>query len=348
MPLSVAHAEADPPAGWGEFARRRGTFYHDPAWMAAIAAVYRLRMHFLAASSDGALCGVLPLAEVPQWIARKPRLVSLPFGYAAGVVATDPSARAELMTAAVALAARRGARRLEIKSEAADAPAADRFERVTRYATYRLDTTGGEDTVMARLHASTRRSIRKAERSSLMLDDSGSAAGWRAMAELQEATAHRQGTPSPPRRFFEDACPELARSGRAALYLARRPDGAAVAAITVWRGPRWWIYAFGASEPGALEYRPNHLLIWAAIRDAAAAGCGFDFGRAAPEQASLVEFKRRWGGEPVPLAYDYWPSAGGLHAAARDRGGLALAARVWSRLPQSLTRRASGIYRYLG
>ena len=50
---------------------------------------------------------------------------------------------------------------------------------------------------------------------------------------------------------------------------------------------------------------------------------GFDLGRVAPEQEGLLEFKRRWGGQALPLAYDYWPEPGGLNLAARDRGSMA-------------------------
>jgi hypothetical protein len=84
------------------------------------------------------------------------------------------------------------------------------------------------------------------------------------------------------------------------------------------------------------------------VRDAAAEGVAFDLGRAAPEQTGLVEFKRRWGGEPVPLAYDYWPTAAGINVAPRDAGTLAIAGKAWSHLPASIARRGSFLYRYLG
>lgn len=168
-----------------------------------------------------------------------------------------------------------------------------------------------------------------------------------AMARLQEDSARRHGVPPPPRRFFTDTCRSLQQEGLAELLLAR-VDGRAVAGLVVWTGMRERIYAFGASLRRYLERRPNHLLLWTAVRDAMAAGVPLDLGRAAPEQHGLVQFKTRWGGHPRPLGYDYWPEAGGLHAAPRDRGPLALAAAVWSRLPLAITRAGSAFYRYLG
>jgi hypothetical protein len=61
-----------------------------------------------------------------------------------------------------------------------------------------------------------------------------------------------------------------------------------------------------------------------------------------------VEFKRRWGGQAIPLAYDYWPTPAGLNIAARDRGSMAAVAAIWSRLPAGIARLGSGLYRYLG
>jgi hypothetical protein len=276
-------------------------------------------------------------------------MVSLPFGYAAGPIAREREIAEKLALEALTLACQRGIKRVEIKQIAPTDVPAPGFTRVTHYAAYRVPTDGGESAIWRRLHASsTQRSIRKGEKSGVEVAVGHTEDDWRAMAELEERTAHGHGVPAPPRRFFVALCRDLQRAGLAELYLARVPERGVAAGIVVWKGWREWIYAFGASRPELLEYRPNHVLIWRALREAAAAGVTFDLGRAAPEQEGLVEFKRRWGGEPVPLAYDYWPSAAGLNVARRDTGSLALAARVWARMPARIARYGSALYRYLG
>jgi lipid II:glycine glycyltransferase (peptidoglycan interpeptide bridge formation enzyme) len=253
------------------------------------------------------------------------------------------------MNAARGLAEQRGIRQVEIKHTSPAAPLAPGFHRSTKYSTYRVPTEGGEDAVWKRLHASsTQRSIKKGKKSGIEIVEGSRESDWLAMAELEESTAHRHGLPAPPRHFFLECCESLRKQGLASLYLARIPSGEIAAGIIVWTGPREWIYAFGASRPEHLELRPNHVLIWEAMRRATHAGVTFDLGRAAPEQEGLVEFKTRWGGEAVPLAYDYWPEASGLNTAKRDSGALGLAGRVWSRLPEALARRGSFLYRYLG
>jgi hypothetical protein len=93
------------------------------------------------------------------------------------------------------------------------------------------------------------------------------------------------------------------------------------------------------------EYRATHVLLWA--------GCGGRGGRCGPDSAHCAgtgltaEFKMRW----VPRRFaglDYFPSAGGLNQARRDQGPLALASKIWSRLPRPVARVGSGLFRYLG
>jgi hypothetical protein len=347
MPSVTISRTADPPGDWREFARAHGTFYHQPEWAECLRNMYGFRLECLSARAGGELRGLLALAEVPGLLGPR-RLVSLPFSYAAGPLAGDDAATVALTDSARERSRELHTGRVEIKSRG-EHPAAPGYQRTSHYSTYEVPTEGGEAALWARLHpSSTQRSIRKGQKSGLVVRPAESQEDWLIMAQLEERTAHRHGLPAPPRRFFIEGCRCLQSRGLAGLYLALIPGGAPAAAITVWKGPRSWIYAFGASDPSQLEHRPNHVLIWTAMLDAAAAGCRFDLGRAAPEQEGLVEFKRRWGGQALPLAYDYWPEPGGLNLARRDRGALAAVAAVWSRLPAPVARLGSGLYRYLG
>ena len=344
--LSISRT-AEPPEDWRGFAAANGTFYHQPEWALCLGAMYRLRLDYYSARRAGQLQGLLAVAEIPPLIGPR-RFVSLPFSYASGPLAQDPAVAAALSEAALERARERGIGRIELKSRG-EHPAAAGFQRASRYATYEIPTEHGESAVWAQLHpGSTQRSIKKGQKAGIVVRRGDTAGDWLMMAELEERTAHGHGLPAPPRRFFLEGCRQLQGDGLAQVYLAFTSRGAPAAAITVWKGPRSWIYAFGASDPAHLEHRPNHVLLWTAIQDAIAAGRRFDMGRAAPEQAGLVEFKRRWGGQALPLTYDYWPTPAGLNVAARDRGSMAAVAAVWSRLPAGIARLGSSLYRYLG
>ena len=347
LPPVTRHAE--PPPGWDALTRAHGSFYHDRRWLSEIVRCFGYRLHVLTVGPDQAPSGGLALAEVPTLLGAR-RLVSFPFSFIAGSMAVDAETHVALATEARMLAAELRVRRLELKQMDGAQPLAPELTRSTRYTTFRISTEGGEQAVWKRLHVtSTQQRIRKGQKAGVTAIDGTSEADWLAMAQLEERVQQGHGVPAPPRRFFLDSLRRLQQAGLVDLYLARIPDGRVAAGFVMFKGVREWIYAFSASDPALVrEYRATHVLLWAGLQRAAAAGVTLDLGRTAPEQASLAEFKQRWGAQPVPLAYDYWPTAGGLGQAPRDRGLLALAARVWAALPAPLARLGSTLYRYLG
>lgn len=314
-----------------------------------MARCFRYRVHWLTAGDHREPTGGLAVAEVPSLLGPK-RLVSFPFSFIAGPMAPNADVAHALLAETRAIAAERGIRRVEVKQLGTPWPAAPGFERSTRYTTYRVPTDGGEQAAWKRLHVtSTQQRVRKGQKAGVRVVDGGSVDDWLAMARLEERTQQGHGVPAPPRRFFLDVCRGLQADGLVELLLARIPDGRVAAGFVLFKGPREWIYALSASAPELVrEYRSTHVLLWAGLQRAAAAGVVFDLGRSAPEQTSLAEFKLRWGAEAVPLAYDYWPDASGLTMARRDRGLLALGARLWSTLPAPVARLGSALYRYLG
>ncbi|HEY6808779.1 MAG TPA: GNAT family N-acetyltransferase [Gemmatimonadales bacterium] len=345
--MITRHTEAPP--GWDDLVRERGGFYHHALWITELARCLRYRVHWLAAREGDELAGGLALAEVPGLLGPA-RLVSFPFSFAAGALARRPEIAHALAAHARTLASDVGARRVELRRLGTDTAPAPEFVRSERYTTYRVATDGGEAAVWKRLHVtSTQQRIRKGQKAGVTVIEGSSEEDWLAMARLEERIQQGFGVPAPPRALFLDVCRRLQAAGLADLYLARVPGGAVAAGFVMFKGPRDWVYAFSASHPRYIkEYRPTHVLLWAGLQRAAAAGVVLDLGRTSPEQASLAEFKQRWGAEAVPLAYDYWPDAGGLLEARRDRGALALAARVWSVLPAPVARLGSRLYRYLG
>ena len=348
MPLELRSAAAAP-EGWDALARSHGCFYHESTWVNGLARTLGYRSHFLGAYEGGTLVGGLALAEVPGFLGGH-RLVSYPFSFVAGPMASSPEARTLLAEGARDLAQRTGARRVELKQLGDTHPLASGFERSTRYTTYQVSTAGGEAALWKRLHrTSTQQRIKKGEKAGVQVMEGRSEEDWLAMARLEEEVQRGHGVPAPPRRLFLELGRQLQEAGLADLYLARIPDGTIVAGYVMFTGQREWVYAFSAADPRFVnEYRPIHVILWAGLQKAAARGITVDLGRTAPEQGSLSEFKQRWGADPVPLAYDYWPGVSGLAAKRRDGGSLALATAIWSRLPRPVARWGSALYRYLG
>lgn len=347
MPLAIT-AHAEPPSDWNALARGHGTFYHDARWIEGIVDTFGYRLHCLVARHNERAVGALALAEVPR-LAGGCRLVSFPFSFVAGPVSDDPGVASALCARARLLGEQVRARRVEIKHHRAP-PSVSEFHRSQRYTTYRIDTSGGKEAVWAKFHpTSVRQRIRKGERAGVVVEVGGGPEEWLALARLVERVQQGHGVPAPPRRFFVDLCLRLQDAGLVDLYLARIPDGRVAGGCVMYKGPREWVYALSAADSSLVrEFRPPHVLLWEGIERAIAAEVSVDLGRSAPEQASLAEFKQRWGADEVSLAYDYWPDAGGIVEARRDTGPAALASWVWRHLPAPVARLGSGLYRYLG
>ncbi len=88
-----------PPAGWDDYVDRhpQASAYHRAAWSCAVANVFRLEVHFLAArGADEHLCGVLPLVRQKSLLFGD-RLTSLPYFNYGGALADDAAIRRALM-----------------------------------------------------------------------------------------------------------------------------------------------------------------------------------------------------------------------------------------------------------
>jgi len=72
------------------------------------------------------------------------------------------------------------------------------------------------------------------------------------------------------------------------------------------------VYKYAASDRDAWNLRPNHLVVWDAIRWGCENGYrSFDFGRTDTHNSGLRSFKSGWGGTEYPLVYS---TVGGVHS----------------------------------
>jgi len=79
------------------------------------------------------------------------------------------------------------------------------------------------------------------------------------------------------------------------------------------------IYSYGAARESMLKFYPYHAFLWKSIEDAIAMGFKFfDFGRVYKGDVGLADFKRRWGGQEVPLHYAYYPELPNKYYSARN------------------------------
>jgi CelD/BcsL family acetyltransferase involved in cellulose biosynthesis len=168
-----------------------------------------------------------------------------------------------------------------------------------------LPLSQGWQKTFAGLDGKVRSSIRKAQRDGVQARISQSLDDFAPFYRLHVQTRHRLGVPVQPRRFMQSVFRDIVGPGLGFVVfvsVAERPIAAAV--FLAWN--RHLIYKYSASDPRYWTLRPNHLVLWTAIKWGCQHGYRlFDLGRTDPDNPGLRGFKSQWGGTELPLAYSY-------------------------------------------
>jgi CelD/BcsL family acetyltransferase involved in cellulose biosynthesis len=287
---------------WEDFVARQpgATPFHHPDWGQLVADCYGFRA-FAVVTSDGtgAIRAGLPVVEV-RHLVGEPKWVSLPFTDYCAPLASTQQEEAHLVCALQRASSAAGVRRVEVRAPLAGASTTGR--RAFRHI---LALDGGPASVYAGFHHSqVQRNIRRAEREGLMVRRAAHPHDLtHTFYRLHLQTRRRLGVPVQPRRFFRLLWDNAIRTGLGSVLIAEASDQPIAAAVFLgWNGTA--IYKFGASDASAWSLRPNHLIMWHAIRTACEQGYrSFDFGRTDADQDGLRNFKRSWGAVEEPLVY---------------------------------------------
>lgn len=318
---------------WSEFASAHpaGTVFHQPAWLAVVSRAFGYRHASLLARRDGVVTGFLPLFVVPG-LPWGRALVSTPLAVYGGVIAADPESAAALFEGAGALADRLRARYLELRHERPPEglpplPSKD------LYVTFRRAILPTADENMAAVPRNQRRSIRVAQKHGLVATI-GREELLGAFYDVYSQSVRNLGTPVFPRRLFAAA---LERFPDARILAVRREGTTLSAVLTLYHRDAVMPYYGGATREG-IRYATNDFMYWSLLLDGMERGYRvFDFGRSKRGTGSY-DFKRHWGFEPTPLAYQYRMAPGRAMPDLSPRNPrFSLAIRIWQRLPLRIT-----------
>ena len=329
-PVVVRPFEVGDAARWDAFAATcaDATFFHRIAWRAIIEEVFRHRTHYLMAERGNKVTGILPLAQVKSRLFGH-ALVSLPFCVYGGPAADDADAERALVDAAVDLAQVLGVEHLELRDRAVKRPD---WPRQDLYVTFRQSLAPDPEANMQAVPRKQRAMIRKGIRNGLKAEVDASVDRFFA---LYADNVHRHGTPpfakgyfARLKRDFGDDCEVL---------VVTTAEGRPVSGVLSFRFRDEVLPYYAGDTAEARELAANDFKYWEVMRRACERGARlFDYGRSKRGTGSF-DFKKNWGFEPTPLAYEYH-----LHtrAAIPENNPLnpkfrALVA-LWRRLPRPL------------
>jgi CelD/BcsL family acetyltransferase involved in cellulose biosynthesis len=314
---SVTVTEIDPTkdSRWDYFVESHpsGTIYHHSVWLKLLKETYDLdAMCFALQGEGGVVRGILPVCLVRSWLTGS-RLVSLPFSLYGGPIVSEAEDTQVLVQQVQKLSKELNVDHIQLRCGIKNALPTDKRWHFDRYyRTHILDLRRSCETLFSSFHKSTiRRGIMKSMKGELSVKAADDERDVHSFYALQVKTRKKHGVPPQPLKYFQNMWRILGVGGHIKLLLSYH-RGSVVAAIILLRFKKTVIYQNGASNQDFLALRPNHLLLWNAIRSGKEEGfTEFDFGKSAPGDEGLIDFKRRWGTKEHFLPYYNFPYAGG-------------------------------------
>lgn len=283
----------------------QGLFSHLYGWGQTLASVYDLEIFRLEArdpENHDEIVGILPLIFFPA-PGRDPRLISLPYSDAAGILADNAVVQEKLLMAALNLAKDLKADHLELRQPGSLAiPKANSYlahtpNRFKVGLTRSLPATEAE--LWRDLGAKVRNQVRKARKNGAEIIIGGS----ELLSEFYGVFSENMrdlGSPVHHRMVFEQMAQNL-KDQMQTLVVTMEGVPAAAAMVFLHNTTLFnpWASSLRRYRPGC----PNMLLYWGMLSHGIAKGCRkFDFGRSSPH-ASTCRFKCQWGAEPQPLTW---------------------------------------------
>ncbi len=277
------------------------TIFHTREWCKVLRDTYGFNPYYITRRRGGQVCALLPVLEANSWLAGR-RGVSLSFTDYCAPIATASDDRRPLIDAALACGRERNWKYFECRGAELGAwcPAA---EASIEFFTHELDLAPGVEALFQQCDSSTRRAVRKAQKSNITLNCSIELAAMEEYFRLHCQTRREHGLPPQPWEFFLNIHREILSQNHG-MIVSASCQGRAVAALVLFFFENQALYKFGASDSQFQHLRPNNLVMWEAIRQSIARGMErFHFGRTSLHNEGLRRFKLGWGSREARLSY---------------------------------------------
>jgi len=169
----------------------------------------------------------------------------------------------------------------------------------------------GREKIWEGYRKNIRRDVRKAQRSRITIHRVDSIEGVNIFYKLYLSSMERNRAAAKyPLHWFETLYEFVTKKGSGAIRLAKL-DGAAIAGMVLIYSPSSTHYFHNGSKYEFLKFCPNELLIHSALEEAVEkSNSFFDFMGSDANDASLIRFKEKWGGQSMDLSTyvkDYHP-----------------------------------------
>jgi len=305
---------------------------HLSGWRAVMSAAYSYQTHYLMASVEGRIQGVLPLLVVRSRLVGS-SVVSMP----GGLCADDDETATALIARGMDIAREAKIKRLILQDTRQVWPG--NLHTTTQHEHWLVSTQADADTLWKQLHKETRRQIRIAQKNELTVELDRNGGCLEEFHDVLSHFTHQAGTPIFGRDFVEGVVEAFA--GAFSIAVVRTKKRAIGAYFQLEMGDT--VYGlWGATLRQYLDLRPVYLAYWEILRDSSLNGFHFwDIGRS-PSGSNASLFKRQWKGVSEPV-YQQTVNIGGdqpvasIASRAQTDQKFRRFMQVWSRLPFSVS-----------
>jgi len=337
---------------WDEFVARHqhGSVFHTSSWAKVISEAYNYLPRYFVLKNEAEQF----VAGVPCFLISSPltgrRLVCLPFSdycYPLFADGTDVAALLDLAKKEIEV---QKAAYLEIRGWTDGVPPTELGLVPFNYPLlYNINLESDAEKLNSRFHDSIRRCIRQAEKQNVTFRIAQSEDDLKEFYRLNVRTRKKLGVLPQPYAFFQSIFRHLITLKLGFIMLAEW-ENKIIASVLFLNYKDTIYYKFNASDIDYLRKRPNHLLIWEAIKYGCSNGYShFDFGRCNPEEEGLRTFKQRWTAKEIDLPYYYYPTVRGIATYTENSlryKGMKMATRFMPGF--AFTATGSLLYRHLG
>ena len=332
---ATIHHASVAPQGWNKYLEQWGYpgFHLRAEWADVFQSSLKHQPHFLWASTNEGIVGVLPLMYVSGPIFGK-FLCSQPYLNTGGVLADSSRVAQQLVDRAVELAERLDVKHLELRHEQhVEHPRMNAT--ATEKVHMRMVLPPTADELWNGLKSKVRSQVRKPLNNSDLSVDFGHNDQLPVFYDVFCRNMRDLGTPPFPRALFEQM---LSKFGDAAEICTVKLNDQPVASGFLLHGPGTTLIPSASSLREFNHTSCNMLMYWHALKRSVERGQNvFDFGRSSVD-AGTHRFKKQWGAEEFPAVWQYYSRHGSVSDARPNSGRYDTMITVWQTLPVWLTR----------
>ena len=274
-------------------------FFHSANWAQVLNRTYKYQPLYFSIVSNGNLTALLTLMGIKSPLTGN-RAVSLPFTDFCYPISSESKDFETLFDNAIVYGRKAKWKTLEIRGETCHLMNVSPF---ALYYLHELKLNSSKKNIFSKFRSSTRRNILKAEKKGVTANVCYSWESLREFYRLHCSTRKRHGIPPQPLYFFEAIYKHIISPGNGLVVLSHYNSKPIAGAVYFHFGQNV-IYKYGASNRKFLHLRANNLVMWTAIKWYVQNGFQiFSFGRTAPTNTGLLQFKRGWGTDERTIRY---------------------------------------------